>query len=137
MSPSVCVSLIESPGFKKSKLWRMPGRLRIAARSDLLSAMRRKMPSSVSFLPTTTSMMEATLACWAMIGGGAGSAAVAAGTSAAGWVAAAIGSGEWPWRQATKAAAASAPPNTRHVAKTLIREEFFQNPRMLRGTINS
>ncbi len=63
MSPSVWVSLIESPGFRKSKLWRMPGRLRIAARSDLLSAMRRKMASSVSFLPTTTSMMEATLAC--------------------------------------------------------------------------
>jgi hypothetical protein len=72
-----------------------------------------------------------------MIGGGAASA-VAAGTSTAGcWAAAAIGSGEWPARQATKAAAASAPPNTRHVAKTLIREEFFQDPKMLRGTINS
>jgi len=73
-----------------------------------------------------------------MIGGGAASAAgAAAGTSAAGWDATAIGSGEWLLRQATKATAVRAPADTRHVAKTLIREEFFQNPRMLRGTINS
>jgi hypothetical protein len=63
--------------------------------------MRRKIASSVSFLPTTTSMIEATLACSATIGGGeatalaAGVAAVAVGASAAAMDGgAAVGAGE-------------------------------------------
>src|SRR6202789_3614816 len=111
----------------------MPGRLRIAARLDLLSAMRRKMASRVSFLPTTTSMMEATLACCATMGGGATPrGAFAAGTPLADCGgAAAIGSGERVNGHSRSAAAVSAPPNTRQVANIWIREEFFQGPRML------
>src|ERR1700683_4789517 len=120
----------------------MPGRLRIAARSDLLSAMRRKIASSVSFLPTTTSMIEATLACCAAIRGGeatglaAGVAAIAAG-AAMDCGAAAGGAGEWLKRHPRNAAPARAHPATAPVANILIREEFFQVPRMLRGTGNS
>ena len=61
-SRSVCVSLIASPGLRKSRLCRMPGKLRIAARSAGSSARRRKIPSSVSLRPTTTSIVAATLA---------------------------------------------------------------------------
>ena len=120
----------------------MPGKLRIAARSDLLSAMRRKIASSVSFLPTTTSMMEATLACCATMGGGAGFGRLcggglpAAGDGAAACgTAAAIGA-EALKRQPRKISKPNTEQATAHDANTLIREEFFQNPRMLRGTSN-
>ena len=123
----------------------MPGKLRIAARSDLFRAMRRKMASSVSFLPTTTSMIEATLACSAAIGGGeatglaAGVVAIAACASGAAMDcgAAAVGAVEWLKRHPRNAAAVRAHPTTAPVANILIREEFFQVPRMLRGTGNS
>ncbi len=63
ISPAVCVRLIASPGLSMSRLWRIPGRSRIAARSDLSSASRRNIPSSVSLRPTTTSIVEAMPAC--------------------------------------------------------------------------
>src|SRR5450432_631089 len=117
----------------------MPGRLRIAARSDLLSAMRLKMASRVSFLPTTTSMMDATLACWAM-GGGVGVAvsvvAVASGVPLGTGTTSAVGFGDRESRHPRKV-----PPKTpnaaRQVASTLIREGFFQVPNILRGTSDS
>ncbi len=43
----------------------------------------------------------------------------------------------WLKRQPKIARAARAQLTAVHVANTLIREEFFQNPRMLRGTSNS
>src|ERR1700744_5038961 len=103
--------------------------------------MRRKMASRVSFLPTTTSMMEATLACCATMDGGAGSGTeVVAGSwaePAGGETAAVIVSGERLTRQPMNGAAARGPQTTAHVANILIREEFFQDPKMLRGTNNS
>src|SRR5271155_4664652 len=102
------------------------------------------MASSVSFLPTTTSMMEATLACSTAIGGGAGIAVAAAAADAAGASpgaedcgAAVVGGGEWLKRHPRNAATARAQPATAHVANILIREEFLEVPRMLRGTSNS
>ncbi len=57
----------------------MPGKFRIAARSAVSRAIRRKMASRVSFLPTITSMVAATLACWPTAGGPAGTSIGAAG----------------------------------------------------------
>src|SRR6516165_3634031 len=109
----------------------MPGRLRIAARSDLLSDMRRKMASSVSFLPTTTSTMDATLACCgAMLGlpaGGAlaaGAAAVSVSAGACAAVGAASLSDGRMWRM-TNAAAATAQHAAIRMSQTLIRAGFF------------
>src|SRR5258707_7294869 len=102
----------------------MPGRLRIAARSDLLRDMRRKMASIVSFRPTTTSMMAATLACCAAMGGGvgalgAGASAVplrVAEASARESEALAIGSEESENRHITSAAAPRMPHTIKQVA---------------------
>src|SRR5258708_1008712 len=123
----------------------MPGRLRVAARSDLLRDMRRKMASSVSFRPTTTSMMDATLACCAAMGGGvgalgAGASAVPLGVaeaSARESEALAMGSEESETRHLRSAAPPRKPHTTRQAANSLIREGFFRVPKMLRGTINS
>ncbi len=72
MSPSEWESLIASPGLKKSRLWRMPGRARMAARSDLFSDMRRKMGVQRVVSTDDTSMKAATLACCSGSGGGVG-----------------------------------------------------------------
>ncbi len=63
MSPAAWVTRMASPGFKKSRLWRMPGKLRIAARSDKFKDRRLKMESSVSLRPTTISTRDAMPAC--------------------------------------------------------------------------
>ncbi len=51
-------SRMTSPGLRKSRLWRMPGRLRIAARSSIESCRRRKIESRVSLRLTTTATAE-------------------------------------------------------------------------------
>src|ERR1700674_1397163 len=65
-----------SPGLRKSMLCRIPGRLRMAARSDLSKDMRLKIPAMVSLRPPMTPIVEARLACCmtagALIEGGLG-----------------------------------------------------------------
>src|SRR5450631_2902330 len=60
-------------------LCRIPGRLRMAARSDLSRDMRLKIASMVSLRPTMTKVVEATPACCVISGAllGAGPSAAA------------------------------------------------------------